>query len=73
MAAQQWKMVRIPEHLAERLDALAEATHKAHVEGRITLPAQFADRVPTWLVIERLLAEVEARRERSRRPRKRPV
>lgn len=64
-------MVRLPTTLAERLDRLADKTEKAYREGRVELPPEHADHVPLWLVVERMLTEVEAKRERSRRPRKR--
>jgi hypothetical protein len=60
----------VPERLAQRLERLADATRKAHVEGRIILPSAFADKPPLWLIVEHALNEQEDRRERSRRSRK---
>jgi hypothetical protein len=69
--AQQWRMVRLPVALAERLDRLAEQTERNYREGRVELPAEYADHCPLWLVVERLANEVESRRVRSNRPRRR--
>jgi hypothetical protein len=69
MAAQRWRMVRVPERLAQRLDELAEAMMKAHVEGRIILPASMCEQVPIWAAIESAVDHQEAKRARSRRPR----
>jgi hypothetical protein len=69
-AERKWRLVRMPERLAQRLERLAGETHLAHQQGRITLPTAFADAVPMWLVVERALDEVEARRARSARPRR---
>jgi hypothetical protein len=66
----KWTHLRIPTTLAGRLARLAGETHLAHQQGRITLPTAFADAVPMWLVVERALDEVEARRARSARPRR---
>ena len=58
--ATRWRMVRLPEDLASRLDRLAAETERAHREGRIVLASEHADRVPLWLVVERLADEVES-------------
>ncbi len=42
----------------------------AHGEGRLTLPNAMVEYVPSWYVIENALDEQAARRERSRRPRR---
>jgi hypothetical protein len=57
--------------LAARLDGMARAMERRYGEGRVTLPAQFAGKVPVWLAIAAALDEQDARRERSRRPRNR--
>lgn len=69
----KWRLVRMPEVLAQRLEVLAQAAAKAYSEGRRDLPAAMVDRVPMWYVIENALDEQAARRERSRRPRRSPV
>ena len=66
-----WVQVRLPAELHARLVGLAAEVQAAHVAGRTVLPGEFADRVPLHHVVARLLDEVEARRERSRRPRNR--
>ncbi len=68
--AKKWRLVRMPESLARRLEALARAAEKAYSEGRIDLPALAVDHVPLWYAVENALNEQEARRERSRRPRR---
>jgi hypothetical protein len=66
----KWRLVRMPEVLAQRLEVLAHAAAKAYSEGRRDLPAAMVDRVPMWFVVANALDEQEARRERSRRPRR---
>jgi hypothetical protein len=68
--ARRWTHVRVPVELAQRLTALAGEMLIAHGEGRLTLPNAMAEYVPHWFVIANALDEQEARRERSRRPRK---
>ncbi len=65
-----WKVVRIPSALADRIAALADRMMLAHAEGRYPLPAEFVEHVPPHHVIDRAVAEMEARRERSRRHRR---
>jgi hypothetical protein len=68
--AKKWRLVRMPEVLAQRLEVLAHAAEKAYSEGRRDLPAAMVDRVPMWFVVANALDEQEARRERSRKPRR---
>jgi hypothetical protein len=70
-ADRRWRLVRVPEALAQRLESLAADTGLAYAEGRLDLPTEFCERIPLWLVIERALDQVEAKRIRSARPRKR--
>ncbi len=70
--ARKWRLVRMPESLARRLEVLARAAEKAYSEGRRDLPAAMVDRVPLWYAIANALDEQEARRERSRKPRGKP-
>jgi hypothetical protein len=72
-ANKRWTHVRVPVALAGRLDTLARKMERDYAEGRVSLPGEMADRVPVWFVIAAALDEQEARRERSRRPRKRSV
>lgn len=66
----RWRLVRMPEGLAARLERLSAEMHAAYGEGRVTLPAAMAEAVPMWFVVQNALDEQEARRERSRRPRR---
>jgi hypothetical protein len=66
----RWTHIRVPVAIAQRINALVEATERAYAEGRVELPSSMADRVPAWFVIDNALNEQEARRERSRRPRR---
>lgn len=70
MPKRRWTHVRVPVGLAERLAALAGEMLIAHGQGRLTLPNSMAEYVPAWFAIENALNEQEARRERSRRPRR---
>jgi hypothetical protein len=65
----RWRLVRVPEHLARRLERLSAEMMAAYQEGRVALPNSMAEAVPMWAVIENALNEQSARRERSRRPR----
>jgi hypothetical protein len=64
----KWRLVRMPETLACRLEDLARAAEKAYAEGRRDLPALMVEKVPLWFVIQNALDEQDARRQRSRRP-----
>jgi hypothetical protein len=66
----KWRLVRMPEGLAVRLERLSGEMHAAYVEGRVTLPGSMAEAVPMWAVVENALDEQEARRARSNRPRR---
>jgi hypothetical protein len=66
----KWTHVQVPTELAERLMIQAGEALLAHGEGRITLQSSMVEYVPVWWVIQNALNEQEARRERSRRPRK---
>jgi hypothetical protein len=69
-AAKRWRVIRVPEDLARRLDRLAGEMLIAYGEGRVTVPNSMAEYIPPWFIVETALNEVEARRERSRRPRR---
>jgi hypothetical protein len=65
----KWRLVRMPEGLAQRLEVLAQAAEKAYSEGRRDLPAAVIDRVPLWFVVQDSLDHIEAKRARSKAPR----
>jgi hypothetical protein len=67
----QWTHIRVPAALASRLAPLAQQAEANHAAGRSPLPPEHCERCPVWLIIARALDEQEARRERSRRPRRR--
>jgi hypothetical protein len=70
--ARRWRLVRVPEALALRLERLTAEMERAYSEGKVTVPNEQAERIPLWLVISRALDEQEARRARSARPRTSP-
>jgi hypothetical protein len=62
--------MRMPVELARRIDRLREDMQRAYSEGRVEIPPTLCDRIPSWYVIANALDEQAARRERSRRPRR---
>jgi hypothetical protein len=71
MPAKHTKPIKVPQALAARLERLRDAMERAYTEGRINVPTQLCQHIPTWYVIQSALDEVEARRVRSNRPRRR--
>ena len=69
--ATEWKMIRVPASLANRLADLADDMMKAHMDGRSPLPGEYVEHVPLHHVIDRMAAEWSAHKARSRAP-KRP-
>ena len=66
-----WKMIRVPTDLHARLVRHVAEIEAARERGQAIVPGEFADGVPLHHAIARLLDEVEARRGRSRKPRRR--
>jgi hypothetical protein len=70
--AQEWRIIRVPADLGCRLDKLKDQMQAAYSEGRRTVPNALVEAIPIWYVIQTLCDEVESRRARSNRPRRRP-
>jgi hypothetical protein len=63
--ATEWRQIRVPAELADRLAAMAEDLMEAHQAGRTRLPNEFVERVPLHFVITRALDDWEAHKARS--------
>jgi hypothetical protein len=69
--AKEWTHVRISRELHEQLVQTAAEMLNAHVEGRISLPADQCERVSLAYVIQTALRERQSHQERARRPKTR--
>lgn len=62
-----WRQVRLPRELADKLDSLSADFLRRHEEGRIILPDDYCEDVPLHYVVARLVDHYQAHLERARR------
>ena len=65
--ATEWRMIRVPAELAERLERIAIENDRAHQAGHLRLPNAYADRCPLHEVITMALDRLESHRARGRK------